>query len=198
MEMRMYVKAEDEGDDSLLEDEHSPGGIVIESLMNIKTVASMCLEQTKLKEYGAALRAQNPRPLLTNFLKGCGFGLGQFFQFWGFAIMYWFGAWILHNNPDTYEFTDFVVSMFALFFSLYGLTVALEGATDRKRAMLAANRIFDLIDRKSPIDPLSDAGLMGDKTSATTRKEDKEMPTIVNPDGAADVTHEIHSNKIEV
>lgn len=173
MEMRMYVKGEDEGDDSLLEDEHSPGGIVIESLLNIKSIASLCLEQTKLKEYGEALRAEDPRPLLTNFLKGCGFGLGQFFQFWGIALMYWFGAWVLQEKHGTYDFTDFVVSMFALFFSLYGLTVALEGATDRKRATLAADRIFDLMDRTSAIDPLSDAGLMG-KNSIKAADEDNE------------------------
>jgi len=129
----------------------------------MKSIASLCLEQIKLKEYGDALKAEDPRPLLNNFLKGCGFGLGQFFQFWGIALMYWFGAWVLHNNPDTYTFTDFVVSMFALFFSLYGLTVALEGATDRKRATLAADRIFDLIDRKSAIDPLSDSGFPSDR-----------------------------------
>jgi len=30
MEMRMYVKGEDEGDDSLLEDEHSPVSSLVE------------------------------------------------------------------------------------------------------------------------------------------------------------------------
>ena len=44
--------------------------------------------------------------------------------------------------------------MFALFFSLYGMTVALEGVTDRKRAKMAAERIFTLVDRESLIDPL--------------------------------------------
>lgn len=154
MEMKMYMKGEDEGDDDMLDDEHSPGGIVIESLLNIRTVASLTLENTKLRGYHDALLAENRKPLLNNLLKGSGFGLGQFFQFWGIGLMFWFGAWILHNYPGRFTFRDFLICMFGLFFSIYGLTVALEGATDRKRAKLAADRIFTLIDRQSAIDPL--------------------------------------------
>ena len=169
MEMKMYMKGEDEGDDDMLDNEHSPGGIVIESLLNIRTIASLTLENTKLREYHDALWAENRKPLLNNFLKGSGFGLGQFFQFWGIALMFWFGAWILHNHHDKFSFRDFLICMFGLFFSIYGLTVALEGATDRKRAKLAADRIFTLIDRQSAIDPLSE----GDKsTEANQRHND--------------------------
>jgi hypothetical protein len=44
-------------------------------------------------------------------------------------LQFWFGAWLLQKFPDKYDFNDFVISMFALFFSLYGLTVAFENAT---------------------------------------------------------------------
>ena len=168
MEMRMYVKGEDEEDIDTLDDEKSPGGIVIESLLNCRTVASLTLEDRKLKEYSDALRKENPTPVKTNFLKGSGFGTGQFFQYWSLGLMWFFGAWLLHNYPNTFTFRDFIISQFALFFSLYGLTVALEGATDRKRANLAADRIFELTDRKSTIDPLSKDGMY--KPFSTTRK----------------------------
>ena len=48
--------------------------------------------------------------------------------------------------------------MFALLFSLSGLGAAAQGATNRERAKVAANRIFALLDKKSQIDPLSDEG----------------------------------------
>jgi hypothetical protein len=48
--------------------------------------------------------------------------------------------------------------MFALLFSLYGLAIAAQGAVNRDKAKLAADRIFTLIDRQSEIDPLSDLG----------------------------------------
>jgi hypothetical protein len=44
-------------------------------------------------------------------------------------------------------------------FSLYGLSVAFEGAIDRNKAKLAADRIFDIIDRESAIDPLGENGI---------------------------------------
>lgn len=176
MEMKMYVTGEDEGDDAeLLEDEHSPGGIVVESLLNIRTVASLTLEETKLFEFRKSLEAENPRPMLNNFLKGSGFGLGQFFQFYGIALMIWFGAWLLNNFPEKYSFRDFIISMFGLFFSLYGLTVALEGATDRNKAKLAADRIFSLIDRRSAIDPLAEQGTKGVKLHDSDDTSEEEV-----------------------
>ena len=42
--------------------------------------------------------------------------------------------------------------------SLTGLAAAMSGLTDAEKAKKAAGRIFELIDRKSDIDPLSDEG----------------------------------------
>jgi ATP-binding cassette subfamily B (MDR/TAP) protein 1 len=91
-------------------------------------------------------------------MTGSAAGLGQFVQMWGVALMFWWGGYILFNYPNTYSFRDFLISMFALFFSLYGLAAAAQGAVNRDKAKLAANRIFTLIDRQSQIDPLSDLG----------------------------------------
>jgi hypothetical protein len=38
------------------------------------------------------------------------------------------------------------------------LFLPIQGATDREKAKDAAERIFDLIERKSDIDPLSEEG----------------------------------------
>jgi hypothetical protein len=46
------------------------------------------------------------------------------------------------------------------FFSMYGLTLAFQGAVDREKAKKAAQRIFILTDRVSQIDPLSDKGVI--------------------------------------
>lgn len=62
------------------------------------------------------------------------------------------------SNVDGFTFRQYLISMFALLFSLSGMSVAAMGATDKVKAQLAAKRIFDLIDRKSPIDSLSKEG----------------------------------------
>ena len=61
MEMKLYL-GEDEGDSSGDVDLNSPGGIVVESLMNIRTVASLNIEQERSKQYSEALRAEDPTP----------------------------------------------------------------------------------------------------------------------------------------
>jgi len=72
--------------------------------------------------------------------------------------MFWWGAWLLSNYPDKFTYREYLISMFALFFSLYGLTLAAQGAVNREKAKQAAARIFELTDRESLIDPLSDSG----------------------------------------
>jgi hypothetical protein len=86
MEMKMYVTGEDEGDDTM-EVEGSPQGIVVESLLNVRTIASLTMEEKKLEEYSDALHKEDLHPMRNNCIKGSGSGLGQFFQFWGMGLM---------------------------------------------------------------------------------------------------------------
>jgi len=156
MEMKMYL-GEDEGD---LSDggENSSGGIVVETLLNIRTVASLTIEKMRTDEYARCLRAETAGSLKTNLLKGMASGFGQFSQLWGMALMFWWGGWLLANHSDKFSFRDFMVSMFALMFALSGMAAATSGTVDKNKASAAADRIFTLIDRESAIDSLSDEG----------------------------------------
>jgi len=73
-------------------------------------------------------------------------------------LFFWWGGWLLLNYPNQYTFRDFLISMFSMLFSLSGITMATQGATNREKAKLAAHRIFELTDRQSAIDPLSTEG----------------------------------------
>lgn len=156
MEMRTYL-GEDEGDADQI-DEHSPGGIVIETLSDIRTVASLTLESRRAEEYAEALTKEDPHPIRKKIIKGGASGLGQFTQMWGFGLMFFWGGWLLNEYPDEFSYRDYLIAMFAFMFSLYGLAAAFEGTADREKAKAAAARIFELIDRQSLIDPISDEG----------------------------------------
>ena len=82
----------------------------------------------------------------------------MFIQQWINALQLWFGAWVLFNNPTKYVFNDFLVSNFALLFSLFGLGSAFQDIADRKETEKSASRIFFLLDRESKIDPLGEDG----------------------------------------
>jgi len=147
------------GEDEAVEDVmDSPGTIVVESLVNIRTVASLTIEEDKRTEYIVALRKRNPKPLWTNFLAGLALGLADLFRMGCMALMFFWGGWLLVTFPTKFTFRDFLISMFSLLYSVSGIGVAAQGATDREEAKQAAHRVFDLIDRQSAIDPLSKEG----------------------------------------
>jgi hypothetical protein len=75
MEMRTYL-GEDEGDADQMED-HSPGSIVMDTLREIRTVASLTLEKQRAED---ALEKVDRHPIRTKIVKGSGSGLGQFTQ----------------------------------------------------------------------------------------------------------------------
>lgn len=164
MEVKMYM-GEDDGSEAQDDTASGPGAIIVETLLNIRTVASLTIENKRFQEYSQALERDNSTSLVTNTLKGGAIGLGFILQMWGMGFMFWWGAFLLYKWPDTYETTDFYISMFSLLFSLSGMTMAMSGATDKVKATMAANRIFALINRESAIDALSDEGLHGDKKS---------------------------------
>jgi len=70
--------------------------------------------------------------------------------------MFYFGGWLmLHRH---YPMRHFLIALFGLMLSLTGLAAALNGLTDAEKAGEAATRIFELIERDSEIDPLSEEG----------------------------------------
>ena len=163
-EIQMYI-GDDEGDIRDEKQKRYSSQIAIESICNIRTVMALTLEEKRSKEYAEALAAEDSTPIRTNFFKKCTSGVGQFVQFWGLALMFWWGGWLLANYKNVFTYTDYLISMFSLFLSLYGLALAAEGMVDMEKARRAAARIFELIDRESSINPLSDEGLKDFDTS---------------------------------
>jgi ABC-type multidrug transport system fused ATPase/permease subunit len=146
----------DEGDIEKTAVESSEGAVVIETLVNIRVVASLSLEDARVKAYADALASKSKRSLCRNCLAGTGQGLGSFFQMWGYALMFYFGSWLMLNRG--YDMREYLISLFGLMLSLTGLAAATSGLTDAEKAKEAANRIFELTERQSEIDPLSEEG----------------------------------------
>jgi ATP-binding cassette subfamily B (MDR/TAP) protein 1 len=156
MEMKMYM-GEDEGAEAPKEGEDSAGAIVVETLLSIRTVASLAIQKMRAEEYENALKREDPVSVKTNLLKGAATGLGFLVQLWGMGFMFWWGGWVLQNYGN-FTYRQYLISMFSLLFSLSGMSVAFMGATDKAKAKVAADRIFALIDRESPINSISDEG----------------------------------------
>jgi len=165
IEMKQML-GEDEGDNSekqgtegVNQDElSSPGGIAVETLLNMRTVAALTLEKQRIQNYEDAISGSSQGIVKQGITAGLTSGLSMFIQQWVNALQLWFGGWILFNYSDFFDFNDFVISMFSLLFSLFGLGAAFNGLSDKKLAEKSAGRIFYLLDRDSKIDPLSTEG----------------------------------------
>lgn len=66
--MEMYLGSDGPDDDSIAA--NSPGGIVVEALSNIRTVASLTLEEERAAEYAHALELEDPHAIRNNITKG--------------------------------------------------------------------------------------------------------------------------------
>jgi ATP-binding cassette, subfamily B (MDR/TAP), member 1 len=157
MEMKRML-GEDIGDQNAAEGANTPGGIVVETLLNMRTVSALTLEKQRYQDYEKALVKAEPSVLVDAFGSGVMAGMSMFVQQWINALQMWFGGYILANNQDKYEFKDFLIANFAVLFALFGLGSAFQDMSDRKEVVKSAGRIFYLIDRTSEIDPLSESG----------------------------------------
>jgi len=163
MQSTQMFLGEDQGDDSKAA-QSSDGAIVVETLLSIKTVAALSMEKPRIDTYNEVIDKKSSRnSMKRNMITGSGMGFGTFFQMWGYGLMFYWGAWLLNRPERRYYgnpngFRDFNISLFALMMSLSGLAAAVHGITDADKAKAAAVRIFQLIDRESEIDPLSETG----------------------------------------
>jgi len=157
LEMKQFL-GEDEGDLDAADGLNSPGGIVVETLLNIRTVAALTMESKRYEDYKRALLRSEPNWQLDAVKAGLTGGISQFIQQWINALQMWFGGWLLQEFQDTYEMKDFLISNFAVLFALFGLGAAFQDASDRKEVEKACGRVFYILDHKTTIDPLSTEG----------------------------------------
>lgn len=137
---------------------NSPGGIVIETLLNMRTVSALTLEKQRFENYKEALLKSDPNYLWTSFNSGFVSGLSMFIQQWVNALQFWWGGYLLVNYPSHFILEDFLISNFALLFGMFGLGSAFQDLADSKEVEKSVGRIFYIMDRKSSIDPLSNEG----------------------------------------
>lgn len=157
-EMKQYVGEDIDDRDKSMQDDNSPGGILVETLLNIRTVSALTMQNARLEDYEKALDKADEGYVVKGIKSGITSGMSMLIQQWVNGLQFWWGGWILFNYPDEFSFNDFLISMFALLFSLFGLGSAFQGISDKKEIEKSAGRVFYLLDRQSRIDPLSTDG----------------------------------------
>lgn len=186
------IYGEDEGVENKNLDSSSPGGIIVETLLNMGTVSALTLQEERYKNFKESLSNSETHYVREGLNQGALAGFSICIQQWINAALFYFGAWLMFKNPDRYDFKDFLTAMFAILFSLFGLGAAFQDITDRKETEKSAARIFYLLDRQSAIDPLSEEGKILDTTNkpkSMKKKKSKRSSSkklLVEDDNAED------------
>ena len=131
---------------------NTAGGIIVESLVSIKTVASLTLEYHIYDKYCKALNKEGQSYVKSSMLLGMLAGFSLCIQFISFGFYFWWGGYLI--DKFHYDYNDFLISLFALIFSLSGMAVAMMDMKSKDEAAAASERLFEIINRKSKIDPL--------------------------------------------
>ena len=76
----------DLGKNSLANDATSPGGIAMESLLNIKTIASLNLERDRYSQFQGAIEREEGKQFLSSLKAGSSSGFGILIQQWVNAV----------------------------------------------------------------------------------------------------------------
>ncbi|KAJ1905240.1 hypothetical protein LPJ81_002034 [Coemansia sp. IMI 209127] len=128
------------------------GAVADEVLGGIRTVQAFNGQERELKRYGENIQDAYLFGRKKGFILGAGFGLIHFFIFIMYCVGFVFGIWRIYNNVRTPQ--EILNAIFALLiggFSLSGMAPNISAITS---AQGCAAKVFAVIDRVSPINPL--------------------------------------------
>ncbi|XP_066999667.2 multidrug resistance protein homolog 49 [Anabrus simplex] len=120
--------------------------IAVETISNIRTVASLGGEASFLRRYIMALYISQKAASRKMRLRGVVFGLGQTAPFFGYALAFYYGGVLIANEGLPYKSVIMVGE--ALIFGTWMLGQSMAFAPNFGAAKSAAGRLFRMLDRK--------------------------------------------------
>ena len=99
--------------------------------------------------------------IIFHHLEGAAYGMSQGMIFFGYALAFRFGAFLVTLDSDHVlhaEFQDLFRVLFAIVFGAFAVGQASTFAPDYSKARVAANRVFALLDHVPLIDNYSTDG----------------------------------------
>ena len=138
------------------------GKIAVDSIDNIRTVASLTIEERFCTLYTAEISSSYKSSLFVHPpVLGLAYGFSQSFFYLMYAIIFRFGAFLVIQDPDSILFVPFqdVFRVFiAIIFGALSVGQASAFAPNYAKAKLSANRIFFMLDRQPEVDNYSEDG----------------------------------------
>ncbi|XP_025933361.1 ATP-binding cassette sub-family B member 5 [Apteryx rowi] len=132
------------------------GRISTESVENIRTIASLTREDVFYERYVTSLTSPYRGSLTKAPFYGFTYGVAQCANYFINAAIFRFGAWLIAHCMTSFENMFIVFS--SVIFAAMNVGQSASLAPDYGKAKISAQRIFQLLDRKPPIDSYSEEG----------------------------------------
>eukprot|EP01114_Cavostelium_apophysatum_P016899 TRINITY_DN48_c0_g1_i2.p1 TRINITY_DN48_c0_g1~~TRINITY_DN48_c0_g1_i2.p1 ORF type:complete len:840 (-),score=289.14 TRINITY_DN48_c0_g1_i2:235-2754(-) len=131
--------------------------VATESIANMRTVASFTQEQQCLYKYSERLEEPMQLGSRRALTSGIATAFGVFSILGVYAISFWYGGKLIRDGE--YEFIDVLKVFMAIAMSTMGIGQSAAFFPDAAKAKAASSMIFQIIDRKSAIDPENESGV---------------------------------------
>ncbi|KAG9442670.1 hypothetical protein H6P81_018524 [Aristolochia fimbriata] len=124
--------------------------IAREAIINIRTVASLNVEDQTITRFANELYLPGKQALASGHISGLGYGLSQFFAFSSYALAIWYAPELIKHGQATFgscmkAFLVIVITAFAF--------TELGFAPGAIRGSQALKSVWNIIDRRTLIDP---------------------------------------------
>ncbi|KAJ1504658.1 (ABC) transporter, partial [Coelomomyces lativittatus] len=134
----------------------SAGGVAEEMISAIRTVVSFGGEHQAAEKYHTKLKEASKQENKKGYISGIGIACIFFFIFSMYALGFWAGSKLLANN--TLTLGSLVNVFMAFLIASFSLGNAAPNISYFATARVAAFKIFQVIDRKSVVNPFDEGG----------------------------------------
>ena len=131
--------------------------LAIEAITNIRTVVGLRKERYFIQAYENELVVPHENNKKKSHLRGIIFGFAQSMPFFAYAGCMYYGGYLVYSDGINYKIVFKVAEALILGTMMVGQASAF--APNYAKAMIAAARVFNLIDRKPQIDSAAGSGL---------------------------------------
>ncbi|XP_059667590.1 ABC transporter B family member 1-like [Cornus florida] len=135
-----------------LEAAHAKGTqLAAEAVANVRTVAAFNSESKIVTLFTTSLQTPLRRCFWKGQIAGSGFGIAQFLLYASYALGLWYASWLVKHRIS--DFSKTIQVFMVLMVSANGAAETLTLAPDFIKGGRAMRSVFDLLDRKTEIEP---------------------------------------------
>ncbi|OVA06958.1 ABC transporter [Macleaya cordata] len=125
--------------------------LAAEAVANVRTVAAFNSEAKIVGLFSSNLQTPLKRCFWKGQIAGSGFGIAQFLLYASYALGLWYASWLVKHGIS--DFSKTIRVFMVLMVSANGAAETLTLAPDFIKGSRAMQSVFDLLDRKTEIEP---------------------------------------------